>query len=83
MYTVGYMQERVREQVDALPIAGALAYMEFLAAVELSPWGLAGRSPGDANMPTVAFGPGGEGQVSYVILEDERQVWVTDVTWAG
>jgi hypothetical protein len=67
----------------SLPTEALTALAELMAAVSLDPWGVAGRSRGEANMPDVVFGPGGEGLVSYLILDDERRVWVTEVQWAG
>jgi hypothetical protein len=32
---------------------------------------------------TLVFGPGGDGLVFYLILEDQRRVDVLEVQWAG
>lgn len=70
--------------LDALPVEALLAFQEFMTAVSLDPWGVAGRDPDrDGNMPNVPFGPKREGVVSYLILDGPRQVWITQVTWAG
>jgi hypothetical protein len=69
--------------LDALPTVALLALQELMAAVGLDPWGVAGVEPGGGNMPNVVFGPRGEGQVSLLILDGPRQVWVTQVQWAG
>lgn len=68
----------------SLPVPALTALLEFMAAVALDPWGVAGRSRGEGgNMPDVAFGPNGDGLASYLIIEDERRVWVTKVIWRG
>jgi hypothetical protein len=77
-------EESVAALLDGLPTEALLALQELMAAVELDPWGVAGRDPDrDGNMPNVAFGPRGQGQVSLLILDGPRQVWVTQVQWAG
>lgn len=84
MYEWGYLTDVQRAAVNGLPVEGALAFMELMAAVVLDPWGVAGRDPErGGNMPNVPFGPGGVGQVSLLILDGPRRVWVTQVTWGG
>ena len=31
----------------------------------------------------MAFGPSGEGMITYLILEDQRRVDILDVLWIG
>jgi hypothetical protein len=54
-----------------------------MAAVSLDPWGAAGWEPERGNMPTVPFGPAREGQVTILILDGPRKVWITQVQWSG
>ena len=85
MYTWEYMGVRQREQAASLPVEAAVAFLEFMAAACLNPWGVNLR-PGEVrerNMPNVHFGPGGRGMVSFLIYETGRKLLVTDVTWAG
>ena len=60
-------------------------YAELHAALELTPWS---GSPQNAGNPSGAvrnwvFGPESGGQVVYLILEDQREVHVIVVQWAG
>lgn len=83
MYTWSYLSPLQRAAVDGLPAEAAAALQEFLAAVELDPWGVAGWSRQRGNMPTAVFGPGGMGQVTFLILDEAREVVVTQVLWLG
>jgi hypothetical protein len=84
-YTWDYMHPGVRAKAAALPREAGLAFLEFMDAAELNPWGVNLR-PGEVrelNMPNVPFGPGSRGMVSYLIDEVDQLLLVTDVTWAG
>jgi hypothetical protein len=76
------MHDDARDQADRLPPAGGLALMEFLAAAVLGPWSIKSR-PGEVrtSMPTVAFGAAG--MVTFVILDRQRELVITEITWAG
>lgn len=78
-----FINDEVRDAAGSLPIAAVFALMEFMAAVALDPWGVAGLDRGSPNMPNLVFGPHGEGIVSCLIMDDERQVWITKVQWAS
>jgi hypothetical protein len=80
VYTWDYMHDQAREQAAALPIEGVMALLEFMAAAVLNPWGINLR-PGEVrtSMPTVAFGDGG--MVSFVILDEQRELVITKITW--
>lgn len=80
MYEVS-IDQRAREQIDALPPEGQSAWRELRTVLELSPWN--GR-PLFANAPdgvqTWAFGR--HGMVYYLI--DEKGAWkvaVLEVIW--
>lgn len=73
------------DQVAALPIEVLDAYAEVLAVMELTPWN---GAPQHANNPDGAvrrwvFGPGGAGQVVYLIVEDLKEVHLLLVQWLG
>ena len=75
----------VAAQVDALPRDALLGYAEVLGVMELAPWGgesINKRNP-DGEVRQLFFGPDGEGMVTYLILEREREVHVLEVQWAG
>jgi hypothetical protein len=53
--------------------------------LELAPWNGAplNELKPDSPMRVAVFGPGAEGMVIYLILEDQRRVDVLEVLWAG
>lgn len=83
MYEWKFINDEARDAAGDLPTAAAVALMEFMAAMSLDPWGVAGIDRDAPNMPNLVFGPGAAGLVSCLILEDQRQIWVTKVQWAG
>jgi hypothetical protein len=74
------MSEQQREAVGELPMEAGVALQEFLAAASLNPWGFAPE--GSGNMPTAWFGRG-RGMVTFLILDEDRMLYVTQVTWLG
>lgn len=85
VYAWDFMHDEVRLKAAGLPREAGLAFLEFMAAAELNPWGVNLR-PGETrtlNMPNVPFGPGGRGMVSYLIVESDRLLLITDVAWVG
>lgn len=77
--------EEAQDQIDALPRAGLLAYADAADVLESVPWN--GEPASDDNpdgaVRALAFGPNGEGLVTYLILERDDQVDVISVHWAG
>lgn len=77
--------DAVDDQLDHLPRPALLGYADVLAALEVAPEG--GRSYNDAiaegPMRQYVFGPNGEGLVTYLVLEREREVHVLLVEWIG
>lgn len=74
---------RSQPQIDALPVAGATAFAEVRAMLEVVPWNghpLNDMVP-DAPVRTVVFGATGQGLVTYLVLDDQRRVDVLDVVW--
>jgi hypothetical protein len=81
MYEWGFISDEALAAADPLPIEAVSALMELMAAVSLDPWGAAVWEPERGNMPTVPFGPAREGQVTILILDGSRKVWITQVHW--
>jgi hypothetical protein len=75
------MSDQVRATVDGLPSEAGLALQEFMTAVVFDPWSFA--PAGSGNMPTVEFGRGGLGPVTFLIRDDERELLLTQVLWFG
>ena len=75
--------EQVQEQVDALPADALAAYAELRVMLETVPW--EGRpyhrDKPQAAMRAQAFGK--YGLAVYLIREDEQQVDLLLVMWAG
>jgi hypothetical protein len=75
--------DQAQEQVDALPAAALAAYAELRVMLETAPW--EGRpyhrDKPQAAMRAQAFGR--YGLAVYLILEDQLQVDVLLVMWAG
>lgn len=84
MYSVELLPE-VREQVDALPKEALAAYAEVVVTLEITPWSgdPYSREHPDGSTRSIAFGPHGEGLLSYLILEDQRRVCLLIVLWIG
>lgn len=77
------MEDLAREQVKALPAGALIPLAEIMTVLGIGPWSgdlLNARNP-DANMCTHAFGD--RGLITYLIVEDQRRVLVTNVVWAG
>ena len=76
------MHPEVLEEASDLPPVGAMtAFMEAVLAVTLDPWGIAGQP--DQPHVTITFGPAKQGHISYLIMDDRRTVYLTQVQWAG
>ena len=74
MYTVT-TDNQSQQQVDALP-AGRWPRSPRLVALEVAPWSgmpYNKRKP-DSPMRALTFGPDGQGDVVYLILDDLRRV---------
>lgn len=75
----------VLEQLAALPTGALPYYAEVLGVLELAPWN--GRpyneDKPDVPMRELVFGGNGEGTVTYLILEQQREVHVLLVQWIG
>ena len=77
--------EQSQQQIDALPVEALAPFAEARAALELAPWNGApyhSHRP-DSAMRALSFGPHGEGDIVYLILEDQRRVDILVVLWLG
>lgn len=83
MYAVT-LDEDSRHQVDALPAEALAPFAELRAVLEVAPWNGEPyhRGKPEAPMRTMSFAEG-QGQVVYLILDDQRRVDVLLVLWAG
>lgn len=75
----------VDEQITALPRTALLAYAEVLGLLELAPH--SGR-PYNATLPDGpmrqhVFGARGEGILTYLVLDGEREVHLQQIDWIG
>jgi hypothetical protein len=73
------------DQIDALPVAALRCYADAVGVLELIPRN--GR-PYNAEMPDgpmreLLFGDGGQGTITYLVLEQQREVHVLLVQWLG
>lgn len=84
MYRLEILPE-VQEQLDALPKEALVACAEVLVMLEVTPWSgdPYSREHPDGSSRAMAFGPDGNGLLSYLILEDQRRVILLIVLWAG
>jgi len=73
------------EQIAALPAEALVFYAEVFGVLELAPSG--GRpynqDKPDGPMRELVFGANSEGTTTYLILEQQREVHVLLVQWAG
>jgi hypothetical protein len=73
-------------QVAALPVRALVPYFEVLTTLEVTPWSGAPQHAAnpDGAVRRWTFGPGGSGQVVYLVLEDQREVHLLLlVQWLG
>jgi len=73
------------EQVAALPDEALRHFAEVMVVLDVAPHG--GRpyndDKPDGPMRELVFGAHGEGSVTYLVLERDRQVHVLLVQWVG
>ena len=77
--------EKSQPQIEALPPEALAPFAEARAVIEIAPWNgdsLHDDYPG-APVRTLAFGPGHQGLLTYLILDDQRRVDLLDVLWLG
>jgi hypothetical protein len=73
----------VVDQIAALPAAALIEYARVHDVLEVAPWNGPSHNKDnpDAEVRRWLFGPGGVGQVIYLVLERDREVHVLRVLW--
>lgn len=75
----------VVEQVAALPDDALAYYADVLEVLQLAPWN--GRPLHETNRDGAVrrwdFGPSQEGQVVYLVLDEQQEVHLLLVQWLG
>jgi hypothetical protein len=73
-----------QQQIDALPAEALTPLTEARAALEVAPWHGAPYHKQDSPMRALTtFGPAGQGDIVYLILEDLRRADILVVVWLG
>lgn len=82
MYRV-IIDPEVVDQIDVLPAAALIEYARVHDVLEVAPWNGPSHNKDnpDAQVRRWLFGPGGAGQVIYLVLERDREVHVLQVLW--
>lgn len=77
--------EQSQPQIDALPAEALAPFAEARTMLELAPWNGAPYHEHHPNSPmrALTFGPHGDGDIVYLILEDQRRVDILVVFWLG
>jgi hypothetical protein len=77
--------EQSQPQIDALPPRALAPFAEARTVLELAPWNGVPyhRARPDSPMRALTFGPNGEGDIVYLVLEDQRRVDILVVVWLG
>jgi len=75
--------EQSQSQVEALPSAALVPFAEARTVLEVAPWNGTPyhRDKPDSPMRALTFGPHGEGDIVYLVLEDQRRVDILVVLW--
>jgi hypothetical protein len=84
LYTVT-TDNQSQQQIEALPAEALALFAEACAVLEVAPWSgvpYNKRKPGSP-MRALTFGPDGQGDVVYLILDDLRRVDILVVIWLG
>ncbi len=73
------------DQIAALPRHAVADYARVLDALELAPWNGAAHHEDnpDGAVRHWLFGPGGAGQILYLVVEGAREIHVLVVQWPG
>jgi hypothetical protein len=84
MYRV-IVDDDAADQIEALPVTALKYCADAIGVLELVP--LNGRPYNDelpdGPMRELVFGDGGQGTVTYLVLEQQREVHVLLVQWIG
>ena len=84
MYTVT-TDDQSQQQLKALPAEALTPFAEARAALEVVPWSGVPyhKQKPDSPMRALTFGPDGQGDIVYLILDDLRRVDILVVIWLG
>lgn len=82
MYTWGFINRAVADAADGMPAQGLYALLAFISALCVNPPETGAGGEG-WRMPTMTFGPRGEGMVSVLVVADEKALLITQVAWLG
>ncbi|GAA0394901.1 hypothetical protein Acor_64550 [Acrocarpospora corrugata] len=82
MYSVDLLEEAF-DYLAALPAEARGAFLALWDLLELHPWSgdPANRQRPEVNMRTHPFGDRRQGLATYLILEDQRKVFVLRIVW--
>lgn len=85
MYTWGFVNADLRAVAEDLPPEGLHALLAFVSATCLNPPEVAAPDAGKDGwpMPTLAFGPRGEGMVCILVVEEDHELLITQIAWLG
>ncbi len=79
------VDEEAASQIDALPVDALQKFADALGVLELVPHN--GRPYNDDKpggpMRELTFGDRGQGTITYLVLEQQREVHVLLVQWLG
>ncbi len=81
MYALTEPDPVAQEQIAALPVDAARYLAEVFALLETAPWAGKPSNPAkpEGNLRIMPFGDGG--LVTYLVLEQQREVYVVRVQW--
>lgn len=84
MYRV-HTDSDVHQQIEALPPSALPNYAEACTFLELSPWNGDSVNAGNPDAPVrnMVFGTENDGLITYLIVEERREVHVLMVQWVG
>jgi hypothetical protein len=82
VYTVD-LDPVAQQQAEALPATAINLFLELRAVLEVDPWSGRPLNPDNpkANILTRAFG--GLGLAVYLILDEQRLVYIVRIDWLG
>jgi hypothetical protein len=82
LYTVT-TDNQSQQQIEALPAEALAPSVEAGAALEVAPWSGVphNKQKPDSPIRALTFGPEGQGDMVYLILDDLRRVDILVVVW--
>jgi hypothetical protein len=75
--------EQSQHQIDTLPADALAPFAEARTTLEVAPWNGQPyhRHRPDSPMRALSFGPHSQGDIVYLILDDQRRVDILVVLW--